>query len=78
MGVYMSSNGDEPLFSRSGHTSPWGKSDAELRVMLPERIKEEITAMAVLHGQSVSEYCRQVLVEHLHGSLVRLRDRSRD
>lgn len=62
-------------FSRGGRTSPFGKASDEIRVMVPEQIKNELIAMAVLHGLSVSEYCRQVLVEHLHGSLVRLRDR---
>lgn len=67
--------GSEVRFSRSGKTCPFGKSTEEIRVMVPEQIKEELIAMAVLHGLSASEYCRQVLVEHLHGSLVRLRDR---
>lgn len=67
---------DECRFSRGGSTSPFGKSADEIRVMVPEQIKQELIAMAVLHGLSVSEYCRQVLVEHLHGSLVRIRNKN--
>lgn len=64
---------EDPRFSRSGQSYPWGKLTAEVRVMLTEEHKEQLTGLAVLHGVSSSEYVRDLVVRHLLGELEVLR-----
>lgn len=59
----------EVRFARGGNSSPFGKSSEEVRVMVPERIRNELIAMSVLRGQTLSEYCRNLFIEHLHGRM---------
>lgn len=55
--------------SRNGHSSPLGKCDARIDVSLPQILKDEITALAVVDGMSTGEYCRIVLELHARGHL---------
>lgn len=64
---------DEIRFSRSGTSCPLGKCTDEVKVLVPEVLKEELTALAVLNGQCLSEYVRDVLLGHTRGHIYRLR-----
>lgn len=43
------------------------KQIAATKVFLPERMKNDLLALAAKKIQPVSEYCRQVIITHLHG-----------
>lgn len=58
-----------PAFSRSGNSNPFGKCTEEVKALLPSEAKEQLTALAVIAGQSTSEYVRDLLLEHLYGKL---------
>lgn len=47
--------------SRSGTTSPLGKSERSIDVRVSERLEEAIIAMAMLNGTNKSEYVRHLL-----------------
>lgn len=47
--------------SRSGTTSPLGKSDRGIDVQVSERLEEAIIAMAMLNGMKKGEYVRHLL-----------------
>ena len=53
-----------------------GKCTEELKTVVPESVKEDFTAMAVLHGQRPGDYLRDLILEHLYGRLPLIRMRS--
>jgi len=57
------------FFARGSSTHPFGKCDTELKTQVPERLKDELTALAVFRGQTPSEYLRDLITVHLHGHL---------
>ncbi|MGE0383456.1 MAG: hypothetical protein AB7Q97_01920 [Gammaproteobacteria bacterium] len=61
------------LYSRSGRSDPSGKCTEEVKAKVAETEKEEITALAVLNGMSVSEYLRDLIRLHLYGHLSAIR-----
>lgn len=56
-----------PAFSRSGVSNPLGKCTEEIKTHVPEDMKEKFSALAVLNGQTSSEYLRDVIAAHLYG-----------
>ena len=62
-----------PLFSRSGNSNPFGKCTEEVKTLLPPEAKEALAALAVVAGQSTSEYVRDRLMEHVYGKLHMMR-----
>jgi hypothetical protein len=57
------------LYSRSVNVNPLGKSTAEVRVMVPEELQQALQALAVLRNTNLSDYVRDVLMEHAYGKL---------
>lgn len=57
----------EAMFSRSGNSNPLGKNTAEIKVLVPEDLREKIGALAVLRNTNVSEYVRELLMAHVYG-----------
>ena len=58
----------EPMFSRSGVSSPLGKLTAEIpKVKVPEETHELLEAGAREAGMSLSEFVREVLMVRAHG-----------
>lgn len=55
-------------FSR-GQSCALGKCTAEVKLHLPEELDEQLSGMAVLNGQTKSEYIRTVLLEVVYGRL---------
>ena len=47
-----------------------GKSDEDLTITLPKKLKDDITQLAKLHKLTASSYVRKLLVLHLLGELV--------
>lgn len=73
----MSEQDDVPLFSRAHLPAGFGKCDPEpVRFLLPYEARDDLNAMAVLHGKSVSEYVRDLVLKELYGSLRLLRDKN--
>lgn len=64
---------DGALFSRSGQSNGAGKLTEEVRSLLPPEVKEQLTALAVLSGRTLSEYLRDLLTDHVYGHVHRLR-----
>lgn len=46
-----------------------GKCTEELKTVVPEEVKEEFAALAVLAGQRPADYLRDLILEHMYGSL---------
>ena len=60
----------DPMMSRAHVPPGLGKcSDEPVRVALPEEIKEELAGLAFLHGVTVSELVRNLLIKELRGAL---------
>jgi hypothetical protein len=57
------------MFSRSGVSNELGKCTEEAKTLLPEEVKEKLTALAVLKNQTLSEYLRDMCVVHVYGHL---------
>ena len=57
------------MFSRSINVNPLGKNTAEVRVMVPEELQQALQALAVLRNTNLSDYVRDVLMEHAYGKL---------
>lgn len=53
--------------SRSGQSSPLGKSDHRLDLLVSEELEQAIVAMAAIRGVPKSEFARQVLERALFG-----------
>lgn len=64
------------MFSRSGNTHPDGKATEEIKVKLPEDLKDAIAGLAAIHGKTVSEYVRDRLTQFVYGELHVLRSRA--
>jgi hypothetical protein len=47
-----------------------GKSDEDITITLPKKLKADLTQLAVLHKLTASSYVRKLLVLHLLGELV--------
>ena len=62
-----------PVFSRSGKTNPYGKCTEEVKVMVDEKTKEAMQALAFASGMNLSEYTRLVLHTHCYGHAAMLR-----
>lgn len=65
----------DPLFSRPVSPCPLGKCTDEIKTVVPEQVKEQLTALAILRGQTVSEYLRDLLVAHIFGHVYAIRVR---
>ncbi|MBE0511336.1 MAG: hypothetical protein IBX49_11535 [Gammaproteobacteria bacterium] len=66
-----------PMFSRAHLPAGFGKCDPEpVRFLLPEEAKEQLAGLAVLHGKSVSEYVRDLVLKELYGSLRMMREKN--
>jgi hypothetical protein len=50
-------------------TPAFGKCTEELKTVVPEDVKEEFTALAVINGQRPSDYLRDLVLDHLYGRL---------
>ena len=46
-----------------------GKCTEELKTTVPEQVKEEFAALAVLAGVRPADYLRDMVLEHLYGHL---------
>lgn len=68
------------MFSRSGDSNPLGKNTAEIKVLVPDDLREKIGALAVLRGTTASEYVRELLMAHVYGQLevIRLKSEGRN
>lgn len=59
--------GDESFAAR-GVSNPLGKLTAEVKIWLPEPLKDELTMLACLRRKTLSEYLREVLMVHAYGA----------
>lgn len=59
--------------SRPTSSNPNGKATAEAKTHLPEEDRDALAALALIAGQTVSEYMRDLILEHLHGQLWKVR-----
>lgn len=48
---------------------PGGKCTEEIKTVVPEEIKEEFNALAVINGYKPSDYLRELIIDHLYGRL---------
>jgi len=64
---------EHPVFARSTNSNPTGKSTTEAKTHLSEEDRDRLSALAVLHGQTVSEYLRDLIHDHLYGTIWRIR-----
>ena len=64
---------DRTLFARGHAMHALGKCTEELKTQVPEQLKNELTALAVLRNQTPSEYLRELIVSHLYGHLEAVR-----
>ena len=69
LSVSSSSHMNGTRFSRSINVNPLGKNTAEVRVMVPEELQQALQALAVLRNTNLSDYVRDVLMEHAYGKL---------
>lgn len=67
----------DALFSRSGSSTGLGKCTDEVKALVPEEIKSELSGLAAIYGVSLSEYVRDVLTIHTKGAVHVLRLRAR-
>lgn len=59
--------------SRNCSTNPTGKATAEAKAHISEDDRDRLSALAVINGQNVSEYLRDLIQEHLYGHLWKMR-----
>lgn len=64
-------NNDELLSRATSH--PLGKCTEPLKTMVPEELRDEFNALAVLHDKTSAEYLRDLVFEHVYGRLPALR-----
>ena len=57
---------NETMFSR-GQSCPLGKCDAEIKVLVPEELRDAMAGLAALEGKPLSEYARDVFIRHVYG-----------
>ena len=69
----MSDKNDDAMFSRSGNSCVLGKCTEDIKSKLPEEVKEQISALATINGQTVSEYLRDMCIERVFGHVFMLR-----
>jgi len=50
-------------------TPALGKCTEEIKTVVPEEVKEEFSALAVINGQRPSDYLRDLILVHLYGQL---------
>lgn len=58
---------DEIMLSRSGNSSPFGKNDRRLDILIPEELENAIIAMATLRGIPKGEFARSILEKAMFG-----------
>jgi hypothetical protein len=46
-----------------------GKCTEEIKTVVPEQVRDELVALAVINGMKPAEYLRDLIIEHLYGSL---------
>lgn len=73
----MSDDDQTPVFSRSGKSSPMGKCSAELRVAIPDQLRDDLQGLAFVHGLPMAEYVRELLMAHVYGHIDMVRARQR-
>lgn len=64
-------NNDELLSRATSH--PLGKCTEPLKTAVPEELRDEFNALAVLHGKTSAEYLRDLVFEHVYGRLSAIR-----
>lgn len=64
---------NDAQFSRSGSSCSFGKCTDELKTMVPEEVKAQFTALAVINSTTVSEYLRDLCIAHVYGHVATLR-----
>ncbi len=57
-------------------TPTLGKCTEELKTAVPEEVKDEFSALAVLNGQRPADYLRDLVLDHLYGRLHAVRVRA--
>lgn len=62
-----------PLFARSGQSSPFGKCTEDTKTMLPEEVKAQLQALATINSQTLSEYLRDMCIERVYGHVAIMR-----
>jgi len=63
----------DPLLSRPQQSNPFGKNTAEIKSLVDEDTRDALVALAFASGMTVSEYLRNLLLIHVHGSATMLR-----
>lgn len=58
---------DDSMFSRSGASSPDGKLDVHVPVVMSQQMHDDLIGCAFAMKKGKSEYIREVLREHLYG-----------
>jgi len=64
---------NEAHFARSGNTNPFGKCSEDIKSKVPEEVKDQMTALAVMSGMTLSEYVRDMCLEHIYGHMAIIR-----
>jgi len=57
----------EARFSRTVKSCGFGKCTADIKTAVPDEVKEHMSALAVINGQSLSEYTRDLFIQHCFG-----------
>lgn len=57
----------DPMLSRSGNSSPFGKNDRRLDILIHEDLENAIIAMATLRGIPKGEFARSILEKAMFG-----------
>lgn len=63
---------DDVMFSRTQGCA-LGKCTTEIKVMVPEELRDAIAGLAAVEGKTISEYCRDLYLSHAFGHLHALR-----
>lgn len=56
-------------FARPPNSNPHGKCTVRIDIPCSEKLKEDLTGIAFMHKQTLSEYLRDVLEVHAWGAL---------
>ena len=66
---------DQPRFARPA-SSCGEKCTAELKTLVPESLRDELVALAVINRTSISEYLRNLIETHCRGHVRPLQRRA--
>lgn len=60
---------DEPAFARSGASNPYGKCTEEAKTHVPEKVKDDLTALAVAAVGNNGAYLHDLIMSAIYGEV---------